>query len=120
VIEHVTVDCHDCVRFGPYVRRGDAVGKGLQLINQVLVGQRASAVVGIGGQCRRTFRCELRLVVRPHGLRGGTIDAAGDHRLAMMGAVAGLASREGVTVLGMEAAAVSYPGFVQDIKALSS
>ena len=46
------------------------------------------------------------------GLRGGAIDARGDHRLAMMGAVAGLASREGVEVLGMEAAAVSYPGFV--------
>lgn len=53
------------------------------------------------------------------GLRGGVIDAAGDHRMAMMGAVAGLASREGVTVLGMEAAAVSYPGFVEDITALS-
>jgi 3-phosphoshikimate 1-carboxyvinyltransferase len=53
------------------------------------------------------------------GLRGGTIDAAGDHRLAMMGAVAGLASRDGVTVRGMEAAAVSYPGFVEDIAALS-
>ena len=53
------------------------------------------------------------------GLKGGTIDAAGDHRLAMMGAVAGLASREGVTVIGMEAAAVSYPGFTSDIRALA-
>ena len=53
------------------------------------------------------------------GLKGGTIDAAGDHRMAMMGAVAGLASREGVTVLGMEAAAVSYPGFVEDLASLS-
>jgi 3-phosphoshikimate 1-carboxyvinyltransferase len=56
---------------------------------------------------------------RSGGLRGGTIDAGGDHRLAMMGAVAGLASREGVTVRGMEAAAVSYPGFVDDLKALA-
>ena len=30
------------------------------------------------------------------GLRGGTIDAKGDHRMAMLGAIAGLASREGV------------------------
>jgi 3-phosphoshikimate 1-carboxyvinyltransferase len=52
------------------------------------------------------------------GLRGGTIDAAGDHRLAMMGAVAGLASREGVEVRGMDAAAVSYPGFVSDLDGL--
>jgi 3-phosphoshikimate 1-carboxyvinyltransferase len=54
------------------------------------------------------------------GLRGGTIDARGDHRMAMMGAVAGLASREGVEVLGIEAAAVSYPGFVDDLAALCS
>jgi 3-phosphoshikimate 1-carboxyvinyltransferase len=52
------------------------------------------------------------------GLRGGAIDARGDHRLAMMGAVAGLASREGVEVLGMEAAAVSYPAFVEDLTGL--
>jgi 3-phosphoshikimate 1-carboxyvinyltransferase len=53
------------------------------------------------------------------GLKGGEIDSAGDHRLAMMGAVAGLASREGVLVRGMEAADVSYPGFVEDLAALS-
>jgi 3-phosphoshikimate 1-carboxyvinyltransferase len=51
-------------------------------------------------------------------LRGGVIDARGDHRMAMLGAVAGLASREGVRVVGMEAAAVSYPGFVADLSGL--
>jgi 3-phosphoshikimate 1-carboxyvinyltransferase len=54
------------------------------------------------------------------GLRGGTLEARGDHRMAMLGAVAGLASREGVEVVGMEAASVSYPGFVQDVAALCS
>ncbi|HEV3000275.1 MAG TPA: 3-phosphoshikimate 1-carboxyvinyltransferase [Solirubrobacteraceae bacterium] len=49
------------------------------------------------------------------GLRGGTLDARGDHRLAMMGAVAGLASTEGVRVVGMDAATVSYPGFAEDL-----
>jgi 3-phosphoshikimate 1-carboxyvinyltransferase len=52
------------------------------------------------------------------GLRGGTIDSLGDHRLAMMGAVAGLASSEGVEVLGMDAAAVSYPRFQEDLLSL--
>ena len=52
------------------------------------------------------------------GIEGGTIDALGDHRMAMLGAVAGLASRSGVTVVGMEAAAVSYPGFEADVGAL--
>jgi 3-phosphoshikimate 1-carboxyvinyltransferase len=53
------------------------------------------------------------------GLRGGSIDARGDHRLALLGAVAGLASREGVQVVGMQAAAVSYPAFAEDVAGLS-
>jgi 3-phosphoshikimate 1-carboxyvinyltransferase len=52
------------------------------------------------------------------GLRGGAIASHGDHRLAMLGAVAGLASRDGVEVHGMDAAAVSYPGFEVDVGAL--
>jgi len=54
------------------------------------------------------------------GLRGGRIASHGDHRLAMLGAVAGLASREGVEVDGMDAAAVSYPGFADDLAGLSA
>jgi 3-phosphoshikimate 1-carboxyvinyltransferase len=53
------------------------------------------------------------------GLSGGTLHAHGDHRLAMLGAVAGLASRDGVEVIGMEAASVSYPGFAADLAALA-
>ena len=53
-------------------------------------------------------------------LSGGVLDARGDHRLAMLGAVAGLASTGGVDVVGMESAAVSYPAFVQDVQALTS
>lgn len=52
------------------------------------------------------------------GLRGGALDARGDHRMAMLGAIAGLASRDGVEVLGMEAAGVSYPGFEADLRSL--
>jgi len=51
-------------------------------------------------------------------LRGGRLDAHGDHRLALLGAVAGLASDEGVEVVGMEAADVSYPRFAQDVAEL--
>lgn len=53
------------------------------------------------------------------GLRGGRIRSHGDHRLAMLGAVAGLASREGVEVEGMDAAAVSYPRFAEDLLRLT-
>jgi 3-phosphoshikimate 1-carboxyvinyltransferase len=54
--------------------------------------------------------------LRVHGVptrpRGGTaVDARGDHRIAMLGAVAGLVSREGVELRGAETVAVSFPDF---------
>jgi 3-phosphoshikimate 1-carboxyvinyltransferase len=54
------------------------------------------------------------------GLRGGAIDSHGDHRIAMLGAIAGLASKGGVEVAGMNAAAVSYPGFEADLASLAA
>jgi 3-phosphoshikimate 1-carboxyvinyltransferase len=54
------------------------------------------------------------------GLRGGRVDSHGDHRIAMLGAVAGLVSAEGVEVGGMDASAVSYPGFAADLESLCS
>jgi 3-phosphoshikimate 1-carboxyvinyltransferase len=48
---------------------------------------------------------------RPKG--GGRVDAAGDHRIAMLGAIAALVSREGVEVEGAEAVAISFPGFFE-------
>jgi 3-phosphoshikimate 1-carboxyvinyltransferase len=71
---------------------------------------------GLGGEIEATQ--DGFVVQGTGGLRGGTIEAHGDHRLAMLGAVAGLASQEGVEVIGMEAAAVSYPGFETDLAAL--
>jgi 3-phosphoshikimate 1-carboxyvinyltransferase len=52
------------------------------------------------------------------GLQGGTARSHGDHRIAMLAAVAGLASRDGVEVESMDAAAVSYPGFEADLASL--
>jgi 3-phosphoshikimate 1-carboxyvinyltransferase len=82
---------------------------------------RIAAVVGglraLGAQIEA--REDGFVVSGTGGLRGGVMDSAGDHRLAMLGAVAGLASREGVEVLGMDAAAVSYPGFEQDLATLA-
>lgn len=47
----------------------------------------------------------------PARLRGGPFDSRGDHRLAMLGAVVGLSSREGVELAGADAVDVSFPGF---------
>ena len=51
---------------------------------------------------------------------GGTVDAAGDHRIAMLAAVAGLVSREGVRIDGAEAVAVSFPDFFPMLDSLAA
>ena len=51
------------------------------------------------------------LVVAGRPLRGGALASRGDHRLALLGAVAGLVCPEGVTVSGFAAAEVSFPDF---------
>ena len=56
----------------------------------------------------------------PHRLRGGRIDAAGDHRIAMLGAVIGVCSQEGVTIEGAEAMDVSFPDFADRLASVSA
>ena len=55
----------------------------------------------------------------PARLRGGRVDARGDHRIAMLGAVAGLASREGVTIEDADTAAISFPGFYELLESVT-
>jgi 3-phosphoshikimate 1-carboxyvinyltransferase len=45
--------------------------------------------------------------------KGGGVDSAGDHRIAMLGGTAGVVSRDGVQIRGEEAVAVSFPGFFE-------
>jgi 3-phosphoshikimate 1-carboxyvinyltransferase len=79
----------------------------------------AAVVDGLAGLGADIEALEDGFAVRgTGGLRGGTIDARGDHRTAMLGAVAGLASRDGVEVRGMDSAAVSYPSFERDLRGL--
>ncbi len=99
---------------------GETIVRGAQEL-RVKESDRIAGVVeglrGLGAEIEATV--DGFAVCGTDGLRGGSIDARGDHRLAMMGAIAGLASRDGVEVVGMEAAAVSYPGFVEDLARLS-
>ncbi|HEY6103281.1 MAG TPA: 3-phosphoshikimate 1-carboxyvinyltransferase [bacterium] len=63
---------------------------------------------------------------RPDGIeieggrvRGGVVDAGGDHRLAMAFAVAGLLAGEPVTVRGAETVQISFPGFFETLRAFT-
>ena len=93
--------------------RGDSVLRGAAELRAKETDRIDAVVDGlrrIGAHIRAT---EDGFTVRgvPARLRGGALEARGDHRIAMLGAVAGLVSREGVAVRGAESAAVSFPGF---------
>jgi 3-phosphoshikimate 1-carboxyvinyltransferase len=54
---------------------------------------------------------------RPQG--GGVVESKGDHRIAMLGAIAGLTSREAVEVQDADCVGVSFPGFFEILDRLS-
>jgi 3-phosphoshikimate 1-carboxyvinyltransferase len=104
-----------CFADGETIVRGAAE---LRLKESDRIASVVDGLRALGGDAEAT---DDGFVVRGGGgLRGGVIDSRGDHRLAMLGAVAGLASQEGVEVQGMDAAAISYPGFTADLQSLAA
>ena len=61
---------------------------------------------------------EDTLTVLPGNFQGGTVDACGDHRIAMAAAIAATVSQAPVTILGAECISKSYPGFWEEYKRL--
>jgi 3-phosphoshikimate 1-carboxyvinyltransferase len=51
--------------------------------------------------------------------KGGGMHSSGDHRIAMLGAVAGLISSDGVELGDPEAVAVSFPGFYDVLESVT-
>ena len=68
----------------------------------------ARALTDLGG---RVDELPDGMIVYPARLSGGTVDSAGDHRVAMALAVAGLCATESVTVTNAGVASITYPGF---------
>jgi 3-phosphoshikimate 1-carboxyvinyltransferase len=99
---------------------GETVVRGAAELRHKESDRIAAVVDGLAALGADIEATEDGFAVRGDGspLRGGTIDARGDHRIAMLGAIAGLASADGVEVLGMDSAAISYPGFESDLRAL--
>ena len=60
------------------------------------------------------------MVIAGGRLRGAELDGCGDHRIVMALAVAALAAEGESVIKGAEAAAVTYPDFVTDFKALGA
>jgi 3-phosphoshikimate 1-carboxyvinyltransferase len=77
----------------------------------------ADGVLGLGGHAGVEGD---DLLVPGLGLRGGTADGRGDHRLAMAFAVAALGADTQSEIEGIEAADVSFPGFVETLRWLGA
>jgi len=60
------------------------------------------------------------MVIRGGKLHGAEVESHGDHRIAMSLAVAGLAADGETVINGAECIAVTYPGFVDDFRALGA
>ena len=74
-------------------------------------------ITALGGHITET---EDGLIIRGiTRLKGGTVDSAGDHRIAMSGAVASLVCEGTVTVTGAEAVAKSYPKFWEEFERIT-
>jgi 3-phosphoshikimate 1-carboxyvinyltransferase len=115
----VTIDELPLVALAGCFADGETVVEGAGELRHKESDRIAGVVEGLGGLGAEIAATEDGFAVAGAGaLRGGAIDARRDHRLAMLGAIAGLASSEGVEVAGFDAVAVSYPGFEADLGAL--
>ena len=74
----------------------------------------ASTVAMLESLGGKAEAAEDTLTVYGTGLKGGTVDACNDHRIAMSAAVAATVCTEPVTILGAECVEKSYPQFWEE------
>ena len=87
----------------------------LRLKESDRVATTVAMIKALGGQAQAT---ENTLTIYPTVYRGGTVNAANDHRIAMAAAIAATVCKEPVTILGAECVQKSYPTFWEEFKRL--
>ena len=76
----------------------------------------AALIEALGGTVRELS--DGLIITGQPALAGGSVDASGDHRIAMSAAVAACGCTQPVTVCGSACVAKSYPAFWEDFTAL--
>ncbi len=101
--------------------RGESVVKGAQELRAKESNRIETVTTSLKGLGIRISERDDGFGVRgiPTRPKGGGMGSAGDHRLAMLGAVAGLVSREGVEIGDAEAVAISFPGFFDLVESVT-
>ena len=88
----------------------DAAELTIKESNRIGTVEQELTQLGIGVEARADG-----LVIRGGAPKGSSLKSHGDHRIAMAGAVAGLAASGETTVRGFGVTAISYPGFAADL-----
>jgi 3-phosphoshikimate 1-carboxyvinyltransferase len=93
--------------------RGESVVRGAEELRAKETDRIETVTTALKGLGVRISSRDDGFAVRgvPTRPKGGEMTSSGDHRLAMLGAIAGLVSREGVEIGDAESAAISFPGF---------
>ena len=114
--ENMEIDARDIPDLVPILSIVAAVNQGavfrntqrLRLKESDRVESIIAMLTALGGRAEAT---KDTLTVFGTGLRGGTVDAVGDHRIAMSAAIAATVCSEPVAILGAECVEKSYPKF---------
>ena len=118
-----TIPCGDIPDLVPILSVVAAAKRGANFKNirrlRLKESDRVASVIAmlsdLGCQASAT---EDTLTVLPSTFQGGTVDACGDHRIAMAAAIAAIVAQSPVTILGAECVSKSYPGFWDEYKRL--
>ena len=121
--EFITIDVSDIPDLVPILSVVASCNQGakfqniqrLRLKESDRVASTIAMLQALGGKAEAT---DDTLTVYGTGLRGGTVDACNDHRIAMSAAIAATVCAEPVTILGAECVQKSYPRFWEEYSRL--
>lgn len=116
------IDATDIPDAVPIISVLAATAKGTTVINNIsrLRLKESDRVATVCGMLEslgiKTEADENSIKIYGGTIKGGVVDCANDHRIAMAGAIAGCFAEGDITLLGAEAVNKSYPNFFEDYK----
>lgn len=120
----IDIDVSQCPDLVPPLAVAAALAQGTTRILgaarlRIKESDRLSALAqNLGAVGIRTEETQDSLTIHGGQVQGGEIDSFGDHRIAMAFAIAGAASKQGITIHGAQCVDKSYPRFYEDLKML--
>lgn len=121
--QNTSVDCGDIPDLVPILAVVSGAKKGAAFENIGRLRLKESDRVASVAAILENLGCRVdttrdTLTVHPAPFHGGTINAVGDHRIAMAAAIAATVASGPVTILGAQCVSKSYPSFWEEYRRL--